>query len=169
MGLTEAVSAVFADARFYLERLDTAIYTRPLELYAGSSIGQHTRHFIEFFQCLIRQAPSGIINYEARQRDERIEQDPVFALACIDQIETRLHKPEVPQKLVLEMNYSIEANNPIQTPTCFEREVIHNIEHAIHHLALIKIGLRRVSPELQLRSSFGVAPSTIRFQQSQSR
>ena len=39
----------------------------------------HTRHIIEFYQCLIEQASEGQINYDSRKRDVRIESDPAFA------------------------------------------------------------------------------------------
>lgn len=44
---------------------------------------------------------------------------------------------------------------------------MYNIEHTIHHLALIKVGLKLVYPDLDLPNHFGVAPSTIKFQQAQ--
>jgi hypothetical protein len=32
--------------------MDTAQYTQPLTVFNGSSLGQHVRHTVEFFQCL---------------------------------------------------------------------------------------------------------------------
>jgi hypothetical protein len=47
-----------------------------------------------------------------------------------------------------------------------ERELMYNIEHTIHHLAIIKIGLNAVAPQIALSEHFGVAPSTIRHKQN---
>jgi len=47
------------------------------------------------------------------------------------------------------------------------RELAYNIEHAIHHMAIIKIGINEVSPYILLPSAFGVASSTIRHLKKQ--
>ncbi|MDX1476670.1 MAG: hypothetical protein R3301_03155 [Saprospiraceae bacterium] len=46
-----------------------------------------------------------------------------------------------------------------------ERELIYNIEHTIHHLAIIKIGLAIIAPDIPLPAHFGVAPSTVKYKQ----
>jgi hypothetical protein len=45
------------------------------------------------------------------------------------------------------------------------RELIYNIEHTIHHLAIVKIALKSSIPGMHLPEHFGVAPSTIRYRQ----
>ena len=42
-----------------------------------------------------------------------------------------------------------------------ERELVYNIEHAVHHMAMIKIGLRQIAPEILIDKNFGVAQSTV--------
>ena len=39
---------------------------------------------------------------------------------------------------------------------------MYNLEHAIHHHALIKVGLK-IMTKIELPESFGVAPSTIQY------
>ena len=46
----------------------------------------------------------------------------------------------------------------------FFRELTYLIEHTIHHLAIIKIGLNEVYPAIEIPKNFGVAHSTIRYQ-----
>ena len=46
------------------------------------------------------------------------------------------------------------------------REVNYNIEHCIHHMALIKIGLKIIKPSLALSPSFGVAASTLQHRKA---
>ena len=41
------------------------------------------------------------------------------------------------------------------------RELHYNVEQCIHHLALIKVALKIIRPDIELSESFGVAPSTI--------
>lgn len=67
----------------------------------------------------------------------------------------------------IEADYSLGQPKGILIPTSLERELMYNIEHTIHHLALIKVGLKLVYPDLDLPNHFGVAPSTIKFQQAQ--
>jgi len=42
------------------------------------------------------------------------------------------------------------------------RELQYNIEHAVHHLAIIKIGVKTLEDSFKLDDNFGIAASTIR-------
>jgi hypothetical protein len=55
--------------------MDTAQYTQPLTVFSGSSVGQHVRHTVEFFQCFILGLENGVVDYDARKRDFLIEND----------------------------------------------------------------------------------------------
>lgn len=155
------------DAKLYLRQISATDYTASIPLLSNSSIGQHTRHFIEFFQCLIQQSTYQVINYDRRERNKQIEQDPGFAFQVIEELSELL--PSVPSRtpLTLEFDYSIDHQRTIAVETNFERELLYNIEHTIHHLAIIKIGLALAAPGIALPTHFGVAPSTIRHQQAQ--
>lgn len=163
--LPEVVASTLSQMGVYLQVLDDARYGKPLELFSQSTIGQHTRHVVEFLQCLLFQAEEGVINYEHRQRNHRIETETSYAWEEIEAIIDRLRNEVLPDQLELETQYGQGDEPPHRVPTTFERELIYNIEHAIHHLAIIKIGLKVVAPEIELPRSFGVAPSTIRFRE----
>jgi hypothetical protein len=45
--------------------------------------------------------------------------------------------------------------------TNYYRELLYNMDHAIHHCALIRIGLMRFH-QVNIPNGFGIAPSTIR-------
>jgi len=122
-----------------------------------STIGQHTRHFIEFYQCLLAQANTQNINYCLRNRDLQIEENPTVAIQAIDEVITNLEKLNL--ETAISLYTSKEGDEKIQSTIA--RELHYNIEHCIHHLALIKIGLKIIRPDLELSDSFGVAPSTI--------
>ncbi|MEM7656360.1 MAG: hypothetical protein AAF399_09550 [Bacteroidota bacterium] len=165
--LPEVVASTLSQMGVYLQTLDDDRYREPLELFSQSTIGQHTRHVVEFLQCLLFQAECGVINYEHRQRNHQIETETGIAWTEINAIVSRLHNDVLPDKLELETQYGPAEESPHKVPTTFERELIYNIEHAIHHLAIIKIGLKVIAPEIELPRSFGVAPSTIRFREQQ--
>lgn len=162
LSLTEIVSGTLSQMKAFLDILDTERYKKPLDIFSDSTIGQHTRHVIEFFQCLIEQAPLGVINYEKRQRNVLIEENPSHASHIINEIILHLQSGNIPTELFLETEYGDNDNSLIKVPTTLDRELIYNIEHAIHHLAMIKMGLKVTAPEIKLPDGFGVAPSTLK-------
>ncbi|WP_318309745.1 DinB family protein [Flagellimonas crocea] len=132
-------------------------YSQPCTILSDVSIGQHTRHVIELYLCLIQGYDEAVISYDRRARDPRIEEDLLFALEQLDHIQKHLEKPNKPINLIYELcgeENSMESN--------YHREVMYNLEHAIHHQALIKIGINHFS-DIDLPESFGVAPSTIQY------
>ncbi len=169
MTLLQAVDGIFDDMRDYLQHLDDDAYAQPLEILSGSSVGQHTRHIIEFFQCLLEQRCEGCINYDGRRRDPAIEQLTSSAKKSLIHVVEGLHQVDPKERLNLAVAYDGGQTPTEVVDTTFEREVIYNIEHAIHHMAMIKIGLRQVAPELRVSEAFGVAPSTIRYRKQEAK
>lgn len=162
MNLVDVLDITLSKIKVYLEELDNERYSRPLDLFSNSSIGQHTRHIIEFLQCLIEQNPTGIVNYEKRKRNKAIEEETETAAEILDFIMDRLKSGELKKSLILETQY--DHDGPIHSvETTLDRELIYNIEHAIHHMAIIKIGMKVIAPEIGISSDFGVAPSTVRY------
>jgi len=164
MQINPVAARSLQDAVVYLKEIDPDVYGMPLDLLFGASIGQHTRHLVEFYQCLLNQISesSPVINYSKRVRDTAIEEDPEFALKTIEQL--------VSEILTLDENISckLKCSEQFESGEVFidsnlERELLYNIEHTIHHLAIIKIGLAAVAPGIGLPEHFGVAPSTIRY------
>ncbi len=160
MNINSVAVRALGDAEVYLESIDPEAYARPLELLSGASIGQHTRHLVEFYQCLVDQADNRSINYAQRLRDPMIEQDPKFALEVIRRLTIRVQnmKPDPPVALVCSEHFD---DGTVQVQSNLGRELLYNIEHTIHHLAIIKIGLASIAPDVKLPEHFGVAPSTI--------
>lgn len=139
-------------------------YSLPLELLHGSSVGQHIRHTLEFYQCLFEQAPLGFIDYDTRNRNLLLETDVAFGLAFTEQLLTHLQPPLTDSRLV--MHLCLAENEPQRVQTTLARELVYMAEHAIHHLAIIKIALRAHFPDIALPAHFGVAYSTIKHQKS---
>jgi len=140
-----------------LNQLSTDDFTSPCKGLSNSSIGEHTRHIIEMFQCLQNQYETGVVNYDRRNRDFRIQTDTAFALQCIAEIKNQLEKENkniVLQQIVDEEELLIESN--------YQRELLYNLEHCIHHQALIKVAVLQLE-HLQIDADFGVARSTIEY------
>jgi len=47
-------------------------------------------------------------------------------------------------------------------PSNYYRELAYNLEHTIHHMALIRVGVNEVS-SIELPVEFGVAYSTVKY------
>jgi hypothetical protein len=134
-------------------------YTMPIEALGNSTIGQHSRHIIELFQKLNEDYLIGSINYDKRERSKTIEINIDFAIECIANVISKIEKQD--KKLLLMSDYS--THNKIETS--YYRELIYNIEHCIHHQAIIKIGHFYIGKELK-NENFGVAKSTINYRQA---
>ena len=159
----QTATGALNDLRFYLSVIESAIYQAPLEILSGSTIGQHTRHIIEFYNCLFEQCSNDsdiIINYADRRRDHVIESQPEKALQYVNEINDKLKDLDISRNCKLDcLEHGQEG---LIVESTIGRELIYNIEHTIHHLAIIKIALKATLPSLVLPEHFGVAPSTIR-------
>lgn len=135
-------------------------YKIKIETLSGATIGQHTRHILEMFLCLEKGYTSGEVNYEKRKRDIFIETSKGKAIDLIHHINSHLFQDN--KELMLDAGFDENSDELISFPTNYFREIAYNLEHTIHHMALIKIGIKEVS-DIQLPESYGVASSTIKY------
>lgn len=166
ISLPTIAGAALDDLRHYLAVIDPVTYQTPLDILSGSTIGQHTRHIIEFYNCLLEQSldtASPVINYALRHRDHRIETEPDYALVNVNAICEKLQEINIDQPC--QLNGEEHGQKELLVTSTIGRELIYNIEHTIHHLAIVKIAIRSVAPDILLPEHFGVAPSTIRHRQ----
>ncbi|HJW27695.1 MAG TPA: hypothetical protein VJ508_00420 [Saprospiraceae bacterium] len=164
--LPEIAGAVLDDLRYYLSVIDPVTYQAPLDILSGSTIGQHTRHIIEFYNCLLEQSfkySPPVINYSKRRRDHQIESEPDHALGYVQNVSEQLR--ELDPDRACQLDCAEHGQDGLMVGSTIGRELIYNIEHTIHHLAIVKIALRATVPTIILPEHFGVAPSTIRYRQ----
>ncbi|MEY3835038.1 MAG: hypothetical protein RI989_466 [Bacteroidota bacterium] len=135
-------------------------YSKPLSVLSNSSIGQHTRHSIEMFQCLLKGYDKGSFSYDHRLRDLQLETDISFAQNQIKQICIEMNLPNKS----LTSSYNL-GESTVEVETNFFRELVFNLEHCIHHNALIRIGVNATS-DIVMSEHFGVAPSTLEYRKS---
>lgn len=149
-----------------LSRLSPQQYQMPLKVLNGSSIGAHTRHVLEFYQCLLDGMEAGLVSYDHRKRDLQIEREHGYALAVLDGLCTAtLAAGAAPQPFMLEVK--LTEGSPLQLPSHFDREAVYMVEHAVHHYALIRIGVQEHFPDVEIEPAFGVAYSTIEYRAQQ--
>jgi len=132
-------------------------YSFPCHGLSNATIGEHTRHILEMFQCLENQYETGIVNYDKRNRDSRIQTDTEFAKECIVTIQNQLDKPN--KNLQLQQ---IVDGEELLIETNYNRELLYNLEHCIHHQALIKVAVLQ-NDSIVIDENFGVARSTIEY------
>ena len=138
-------------------------FAQPLDVLSDASVGQHVRHVLEFYLCLLNQAEEGAVNYDTRQRDPLLQTQVDAALNLMDHLIHRIDGLRTTQPLTLAGDHGTDDPQPFEVPTNIQRELAFNLEHAIHHQALIKIGLRQLG-QSTAATTFGVAPSTLRNQ-----
>jgi hypothetical protein len=161
MQLQLAVRSVFGQLESSLCQLTPHEYARPCNTLSGNTIGQHVRHIIELFQALENGYEQGIINYERRKRDKTLESNRDLACSLLQRISADLDRPD--KNLLLEACYDDRAGIPVTLSTNYHREVAYNLEHTIHHMALIRIGIKDVNSGLVLPEDYGVASATIKY------
>ncbi len=132
-------------------------YCFPCYDLSNATIGEHTRHIIEMFQCLENQYDNGVVNYDNRKRDYLIQTNTAFAKECITTILNQIERPNKNiqlQQIVDGEELLIDSN--------YHRELLYNLEHCIHHQALIKVAIIQ-SATVEIDENFGVARSTIEY------
>ena len=140
-----------------LNQLTIDDYTSPCYGLSNATIGEHTRHIIEMFQCLGKQYEGGIVNYDDRKRDYLIQTDTDFAKKSIAEIIDNLEKPN--KKVTL---HQIVDAEELHIESNYHRELLYNLEHCIHHQALIKVAVLQ-NESISIDPNFGVARSTIEY------
>jgi hypothetical protein len=140
-------------------------YSEPLSILSNNSIGKHIRHIIEFYECLLLGIETGIINYDARNRNTDFETKCEMALQTLQNISIKLQFA-TDCRITLHSTYNTEVD-PIISQTSFSRELVYNVEHAVHHMAILRIAINAHFPLVILPYNFGVAYSTIQHQREQ--
>lgn len=143
-----------------IARLDDRLYTQPNPELSLSGSGAHFRHCIDFYHSFLAGVGSGRINYDSRERDERVEQNRLFAIARLNAIIEGLSRAPITEddrviKALLE-----GSSDSDWSISSLKRELQFLLSHTIHHYALIALALR--SQGFDPGAEFGVAPSTLR-------
>ncbi|HMG93602.1 MAG TPA: hypothetical protein VK589_26270 [Chryseolinea sp.] len=165
MNLTQACSGILTQLTDLVTQINEHDFTRPAETLSNSTIGQHIRHTLEFFLCLEHGYSNGVVNYDKRAHDKLIESDKYIALSAIERVRNFIGT-FTERHLKLEVGYDLVNDNFITIDTTSTRELVYNIEHAVHHMAIMKIGIREIASYIKLDPDFGVAASTIRYKDS---
>jgi hypothetical protein len=155
--LIHTIKENFAEIISLLKQLNNEEYCLKHQNLSFASIGEHIRHIIEMYEVVLNSYENGIVNYDLRSRAILIQTDVVSAIKKIESIGRLIdleNKELVLQQGKTSVNLSISTN--------FHRELLYNLEHSIHHQALIKVALLQF-PNVKVSKDFGVAKSTIEY------
>jgi hypothetical protein len=152
-----------------LRRLSPAQYVAPQPGCFNSALGGHIRHNLDHYSCFLNGLPVGRVDYDDRDRDSLVEADPAYAADRLEDVASRLLASS-PAELVKTISVKTDTGSEIDdsqawTSSTGRRELQFLLSHTIHHYALIAVICHHLG--VALDSAFGVAPSTLRFQQQQ--
>jgi hypothetical protein len=140
-----------------LNQLSEKEYSKSCFELSGASIGEHTRHIVEMFQCLNQNYDLGIVNYDKRDRKVLIQTNTDFAVQMILNVKNSIQK----ENKKIELQQMIDGT-AIKIQSNYYRELLYNLEHCIHHQALIKVAILKFE-NVAVNESFGVARSTVEY------
>ena len=163
MNCKQGTSLIIEQMIDLLEKLSSEQYGQPLKLFNGSTIGQHFRHIFDCYKCLHRVAESGRVDYAKRERDILIETNPTHAIDKFMEVKQNCASldEELAVEIVADFSSDLNSARPVVRSTV-GRELMYAYDHAVHHLAMIKMGLKEACPKVQVDKNLGVAPSTVK-------
>lgn len=168
MQVTVACKSLLEEVGDVIEQINNEHFSMQIDVLNGSTLGQHFRHTLEFFQCLLSGYNTGVVCYDKRDHDAAIESDKDLALAVLAESIQFLESCELDRPVKVAVCYDADSEEEFLVDSNIAREITYNIEHAIHHMALIKIGVKAICPYVVLPNGFGIAVSTLKHQKKQS-
>ena len=134
-------------------------YNQKILFLGNATIGGHTRHIVELLKCVTDGYNMGRVDYVNRVRNLSLETDKILAAQELTIMINNVTQPDKHMKLVTECEEGGLINI---VRTTYFREIVYNTEHAIHHLALIRVALREMKLDI-VGDEFGMAYSTIKY------
>lgn len=142
-----------------LGKLTNEQYQQKIHHLSNASIGGHTRHIIELLQCSITGHYTGEVDYINRKRNLALENS---TNAAISELQMLIEDVCLDDKQLLIAVEQTEDAGKLTVFTTYFREIVYNIEHTVHHLALIKVALVEMRLDI-VNSNFGMADSTLKY------
>jgi hypothetical protein len=108
---------------------------------AYAAIGPHLRHCLDHFTCLLRGLDSGTVDYDGRERDPRLENDPQAYRVALDAIVERLARLEATTitRALWIRQAAAGGGEQVDSASSVERELVFLSGHTVHHLAIMKL------------------------------
>lgn len=165
--LVIAAQEVLVQGLELLFDLGDRTYSRVAAAPYNASIGQHYRHVLEHFQSLIKGVRAAEVNYDARERNPRIESEVRYAsIATCDILRAlkqyRQETIERACRVIQSVGYGSDRAASIESNA--GRELAYCAGHAVHHYAIIRLICNELG--VSVPAEFGFAPSTLKHMSS---
>ena len=147
------------DQVLYALRADE--YSKPLPILLGASLGQHFRHIAENYLLLLNRSGSQI-NYNLRARKESWEKNPDEMRQILFEIREQIESIEHDTPIQWSGSLSVTNEYLSTASSSLFRELAYNLEHCVHHMAIIRIAWSQLRPLEPIDPTFGMAAATIR-------
>ena len=148
-----------------LNTLSDEDYSKGLDVFNGSTVGKHFRHILDFYNCVLIGAQHGELNYAHRDRSPSIETNTSLAKDAFIELQQKLDTVSDTTRLKVLTDFHCDDNQQnVFVDSSVGRELMYAYDHAVHHLAIIKIGIRENFEYEGIDESIGVAPSTIKHE-----
>ena len=139
------------------------------EQYAGhapgkSSVGAQYRHVLDHYSSLLTGLENGLVDYDARVRDPKVETDRQEAVRqTARQLDALARLSGARLGHPLQVRLASAPGQPDEAqPSSVGRELLFLLSHTVHHYAIIRLLLEERG--FQCEEEFGVAPSTLAYQ-----
>lgn len=162
MNLTCANCELLQQGIDLLARHDARTFVATDASSFGSGIGTHLRHVLDHYRSFLSGVETGLIDYDNRERETRMERDREAAIGEVRSIRDRFEHCRIdPEGLVKVRVSASTRGEEMRSLSSFGRELQFLVSHTVHHYALIAIASRMqgIFPD----ESFGVAPSTLKY------
>lgn len=177
VGMTDRLDLLLAENVDLLHQGVDIITSLPEGVYANnthelfrSGVGKHFRHILDFYDRFLARR-SDVIDYDARNRDTRIESDARHAAGIANAHAASLQEiaagsaehgaPGSATAVTISSEVQDQSMTGVPVQSSIGRELSVLASHTVHHYAIIALLLRIQGVEVD--HSFGVAPSTLRY------
>lgn len=173
---TQRNAEFLGQALALIDALPEGVYAaRPLHFERGG-LGVHLRHVLDHYDAFLDGLTEGRIDYDTRERDAATELEVSVARGRLLATIARLralgpgkdsHEVWAARKLEVLMDLGgLSATDSRSSVSSIARELQYLVAHTVHHFALIAVSLRLSGHPCP--ADFGVAPSTLRHEESSS-
>lgn len=162
--ITQAAITQLQSLQHILQQITDNDYTLALPTLKGASVGKHTRHIIEFYQCLLFNVTDNTVNYDKRNRNLLLEENVKYTLDYITEIIDNIERIDTNKRILLAAIFDDKEH---VMESSLYREITYNVEHTVHHLAIIGIAIPLHFGYINTSADFGYAQSTINYLKTQ--
>ena len=144
----------------------------------SNSVGPHLRHVIEHYEALLlahrinrAEAHSFFVDYDARPRDQSLEQDSHAARLRLRDLQTVLQSLRCNRSTTLDQVVTVRSlignagQIELTTHSTLARELVFLASHTVHHFALLECLAKSRGKSFGV--NFGRAPATVAHDRSQ--